>query len=122
MAVVSPAAKVTVPTSPVKSLGCSAVPSTVLQETEVDCDEAPDSVTVSVAVSPSSTVTLLMLTSGASMMVTVPVPELMTSPVGLLSTQVKASVISSWLLNVVWRVIVAVVSPAAKVTVPVSAG
>ena len=86
------------------------------------CDEGPDSVTVSVAGSPSSTDSSSMLTSGLSMMVTVPVPSSMARPSGVLSTQLKTSSLSEGLLNVVWRVIVAVVSPAAKVTAPVAAG
>ena len=59
---------------------------------------------------------------GMSMMVTVPVPSAMSRPTGLLSSQLKNSVLSDGLLNVVRRVIVAVVSPGAKVTIPVSAG
>ena len=46
----------------------------------------------------------------------------MARPTGLLSLQVKASWGSAGLLNVVRRVIVAVVSPAAKVTVPAADG
>ena len=98
------------------------MPSAVLHTTVVSCVEAPVSLTVSVAGSPSSTVTLSMLTSGLSMMVTVPIPSSMARPTGLLSVQVNASWGSAGRVNVVWRVIVAVVSPAAKVTVPVAGG
>ena len=70
-----------------------------------------------------SGVRLPQLASGLSMMWTVPVPwpSLMARPTGLLSTQLKTSSLSRSLLHEVWRVIVAVTSPGAKVTVPVAA-